>query len=203
MSRPAKPAVAARHAQAPGRVRIIGGQWKRTPIPLPGVPGLRPTPDRVRETVFNWLAHLRPDFAALRALDLFAGSGALGFEAASRGVARATLVERDARALAALRALRDKLHADAVEIVAGDALVVAGNLPAASFELVFLDPPFDRGLLMPALAAGVRLLAPDGLLYAESGAAIADSTLAPLGLRLLRNDRAGQVFFHLLARREA
>jgi 16S rRNA (guanine966-N2)-methyltransferase len=237
VSRSTKPAVAARHAQAPGRVRIIGGQWKRTPIPLPVVPGLRPTPDRVRETVFNWLAHLRPDLLAEArrphpgpppqagegenllpcaagedggetprcgaALDLFAGSGALGFEAASRGVARVTLVERDARALAALSALKEKLAADTIDIIAGDALTVAAQLPAASFDLVFLDPPFDSGLLAPALAASVRLLAPDGLIYAESGAPLADAELSPLGLRLLRNDRAGQVFFHLLGRHEA
>ncbi|MFN9478246.1 MAG: RsmD family RNA methyltransferase [Betaproteobacteria bacterium] len=138
-----------------------------------------------------------------RALDLFAGSGALGFEAASRGVVRVTLVERDARALAALRALKEKLAVDSIDIIAGDALTVAAQLPAAGFDLVFLDPPFDSGLLAPALAASVRLLAPDGLIYAESGAPLAEAELSPLGLRLLRNDRAGQVFFHLLGRHEA
>ena len=202
VTRFAKPADAVRHAQAPGRVRIVGGQWKRTPIPLPAVAGLRPTPDRVRETVFNWLAHLRPDFAALRVLDLFAGSGALGFEAASRGVMRVTLVERDARALAALRALRDKLRAGHLEFVAGDALAVAARLPAASFDLVFLDPPFASGLLPRALVASLRLLGRGGLIYVESGTALAAAALDTLGLRTVRYGRAGQVHVHLLARRE-
>jgi 16S rRNA (guanine(966)-N(2))-methyltransferase RsmD len=184
-------------------VRIIGGRWKRTPLPLPAVPGLRPTPDRVRETLFNWLAHLRPDFATLRGLDLFAGSGALGFEFASRGAAQVTLIERDTRALAALHALRAKLAADQVHIVAGDALAVAAQLPPASFDLIFLDPPFATALLPPALAAARRLLTPAGLIYAESGGAIEPLHWDALALRLIRNDRAGQVFFHLLAPREA
>ncbi len=184
-------------------MRIIGGQYKRTPIPLPAVPGLRPTPDRVRETLFNWLAHLRPDTESLRGLDLFAGSGALGFELASRGAARVMLIERDARAVAALHALRAKLAATQIEIITGDALAVAARLPAASFDLVFLDPPFAADLLRSALAAASRLLAPRGLIYAESGDPLAPALLETLALRLIRNDCAGQVFFHLLAPREA
>lgn len=181
-------------------LRIIAGQWRGRRWRFPTGPDIRPTPDRVRETLFNWLA---PHIRGARVLDLFAGSGALGFEAASRGVVRVTLVERDARALAALRALKEKLAVDSIDIIAGDALTVAAQLPAAGFDLVFLDPPFDSGLLAPALAASVRLLAPDGLIYAESGAPLAEAELSPLGLRLLRNDRAGQVFFHLLGRHEA
>lgn len=181
-------------------LRIIAGQWRGRRWRFPVGPDIRPTPDRVRETLFNWLA---PHIRGARVLDLFAGSGALGFEAASRGVVRVTLVERDARALAALRALKEKLAVDSIDIIAGDALTVAAQLPAAGFDLVFLDPPFDSGLLAPALAASVRLLAPDGLIYAESGAPLAEAELSPLGLRLLRNDRAGQVFFHLLGRHEA
>src|SRR5882757_6686256 len=127
----------------PGSVRIIGGQWKRSPIVVADEPGLRPTADRVRETLFNWLAHLRPDGQTLRGLDLFAGTGALGFELASRGAAHVTLVEQSALLVAQLRALQEKLTATQVEILAGDALAIAARLPASSFDVIFLDPPFD------------------------------------------------------------
>ena len=113
---------AGRFDRAPARVRIIGGQWKRTPLPVADAPGLRPSPDRVRVTVFNWLAHLFPDLGACSGLDLFAGTGALGFELASRGAARVTLVERNPVLVAALQRTRQKLNAEAVTIVAGDAL---------------------------------------------------------------------------------
>lgn len=182
------------------RVRIIGGVWKRTPIPVADSPGLRPTPDRVRETLFNWIAHLRPDLAALRGLDLFAGTGALGFELASRGAAHVTLVERDPKLAARLRALRDRLGASQIGIVAGDALAVAAQLADRSFDLVFVDPPYDAGLLAPALDAVRRLLAPEGLVYAESDAPIDASQAAAHGYELVRADRAGRVRFHLLRR---
>ena len=95
-----------RFASAPAQVRIIGGQWKRTPLPVFEAPGLRPSPDRVRETVFNWLAHFIPDFPCVCGLDLFAGTGALGFELASRGAARVTLVERNPALAAQLQRTR-------------------------------------------------------------------------------------------------
>jgi 16S rRNA (guanine(966)-N(2))-methyltransferase RsmD len=188
------------HDRAPHAVRIIGGAWKRTPIPLVDSPGLRPTPDRVRETLFNWIAHLKPDLAALRGLDLFAGTGALGFELASRGAAHVTLVERDAKLVARLHALRDKLGATRIEIVAGDALAIAARLADRSFDIVFVDPPYDAGLLAPALDAVRRLLAPDGLVYAESGGPISAAQAAARGYEVVRADRAGRVFFHLLRR---
>lgn len=181
------------------RVRIIGGRWKRTPIAVAAVPGLRPTGDRVRETLFNWLAHLKPDAAELSGLDLFAGSGALGFELASRGARRVVLVEKEPAALAALRALKTKLDADTVEIVAADALATAARLPAGTFDLVFIDPPFDSRLLWPAIDAGRRLLRAGGLIYAEAGGAIVPQAVAQHRLRLVRNGRAGQVHFCLLA----
>lgn len=190
-------------AHAPHAVRIIGGRYKRTPIPVIDAPGLRPTPDRVRETLFNWIAHLRPDIDALRGLDLFAGTGALGFELASRGAAHVTLVEHDRRQLAALHALRDKLGAAQIEIMAGDAFAIAATLPAAGFDLVFLDPPFDRPLLEPALAAVRRLIAPGGLAYAESGAEVPTQSINRLGFDLVRADQAGKVFFCLLRPRDA
>jgi 16S rRNA (guanine966-N2)-methyltransferase len=179
-------------------VRIIGGLWKRTPLSVAAVAGLRPTPDRVRETLFNWLAHLCPDLERVRGLDLFAGTGALGFELASRGARAVTLVESDARALAALHAVRDKLAARQVDIVAGDALAVAARLPAAAFDIVLLDPPFVAPLLQPALAAARRLLAPDGLVYLEAAAPLDETAAAVHGLALVRSGRAGRVAFHLL-----
>ncbi len=185
---------------APNAVRIIGGAWKRTPIPVAGATGLRPTPDRVRETLFNWIAHLKPDLPALRGLDLFAGTGALGFELASRGAAHVTLVERDPKLAAAMRTLRDKLGASRIEIFAGDALAVAARLPAGAFDVVFLDPPYDAGLLAPALDAVRALLADGGLVYAEDRVPIDAARAAAHGYELVRADRAGRVCFHLLRR---
>jgi 16S rRNA (guanine(966)-N(2))-methyltransferase RsmD len=197
----ARPAAA--RARAPQQVRIIGGAWRRTPIPVADVPGLRPSPDRVRETLFNWLAHLRPDTPRLRGLDLFAGTGALGFEFASRGAARVLLVERQPQLLALLRALQAKLQAAQVEIVAGEALAVAAGLPRAGFDVVFLDPPFGAGLLWPAVDAVLPLLAAGGLVYAEADAPIAPDEAAAKGLEVVRSARAGRVCFHLLQLRNA
>jgi 16S rRNA (guanine(966)-N(2))-methyltransferase RsmD len=185
-------------SRAPHRIRIIGGQWKRTPIAVLDAPGLRPTPDRVRETVFNWIAHLRPDLSNVRGLDLFAGTGALGFELASRGAARVVLVERAPALLAQLRVLREKLQAHQVKIVAGDALTVAASFPAASFDLVFVDPPYGSGMLDPALAAARRLLAPGRLIYAEDDAPLDPARASAAGLTVVRASRAGAVCFHLL-----
>jgi 16S rRNA (guanine966-N2)-methyltransferase len=149
------------------------------------VPGLRPTPDRVRETAFNWLQHLRPDFGALRGLDLFAGTGALGFELASRGARSVLLVEAHPRALEGLRSTRTRLGAARVEIIAGDALAVATGLPQGTFDVIFVDPPFDGGLQAPALAAARRLLAGDGLIYLEAPRALTPAQAAA-GLEIVR-----------------
>jgi 16S rRNA (guanine(966)-N(2))-methyltransferase RsmD len=202
IDRPARPRPAA-PAGRPQQVRIVGGAWRRTPIPVADVPGLRPSPDRVRETLFNWLAHLRADASALRGLDLFAGTGALGFEFASRGAAKVVLVERHHRLLQRLHALQAKLDARQVEIVAGDALAVAATLPRAGFDVVFLDPPFASGLLWPALAAVLPLLAPGGLVYVEADALISEADAAAHGLDVVRAARAGRVCFHLLQPRNA
>ena len=184
-------------------MRIIGGAWRRTPIPVADVPGLRPSPDRVRETLFNWLSHLRPDTQRLRGLDLFAGTGALGFEFASRGAARVVLVERQPQLLRLLRDQQAKLAATQVEIVAGEALAVAAGLPRASFDVVFLDPPFGAGLLWPAIDAVRPLLADGGLVYAEADEPIEPADAAAHGLDILRRSRAGRVCFHLLQLRNA
>lgn len=187
-------------SRAPASVRIIGGQWKRTPLAVIDAPGLRPSPDRVRETLFNWLAHVTPDFSAVSGLDLFAGTGALGFELASRGAASVTLVERNPALEAQLRRTKQKLAADSVAIVRGEALAFARNAREQSFDVVFLDPPFDSDLLEPALRAAARLVSAEGSIYAESGAPLDEEAAAACGLRIVRAGRAGQVHFHLLQR---
>ena len=164
-------------------------------------PGLRPTPDRVRETLFNWLDHLLQDWSGVQALDLFAGSGVLGFECASRGARRVTLVESHARAAAALRDLQRRLHCENVDVVQDDWLAASARLAPASLDLVLLDPPFDSGLLPRAVGTALRLLRPGGLLYVESGQALAQQELAQWPLEMVRSGQAGAVFFHLLRAR--
>lgn len=155
-------------------MRIIGGRWRRRMLSFPALEDLRPTPDRVRETVFNWLGQ---DMDGLACLDLFAGSGALGFEAASRGARRVVMVEQDARAVHALEANRDALGALAsgsqIEILRTDALGFLQRSVArdpAGFDVVFLDPPFRLGLLPALLPAVAACLAPNGWVYVESSA---------------------------------
>lgn len=182
----------------PGRVRIIGGRFRRTAIPVVAVPGLRPTPDRVRVTVFNWLEHLLGSLAGCSALDLFAGSGALGFEMASRGAGRVVLVERHPRAALALRQLQQRLGATGVTVVESDWAAAAAREAPGAFDVVFADPPFGADLLPAALAAARRLLKPDGLLYVESGAALAADALAAAEFTAVRQGTAGAVHFGLL-----
>lgn len=175
-------------------IRIVAGQYRRTPIEVIEAQGLRPTPDRVRETLFNWLNYFwSGQFHDKKVLDLFAGSGALGFEAASRGVAHVQMVESNPKAVSALRALRDKLHADMVRIHAGDANIVLGRLEAARFDLVFLDPPFGADWISRLWPLLPNLLEPNGLVYIEAENAIS----CPEGYSLLRQDRAGAVHYHL------
>jgi 16S rRNA (guanine(966)-N(2))-methyltransferase RsmD len=184
----------------PKEVRIIGGQWKRSKLAVPDLPGLRPTPDRVRETLFNWLGQ---DLSGWRCLDAFAGSGALGFEAASRGAASVVLLERDRRLAAVLVQARQRLNGESLRIETVDALAWMARCPADAFELVFLDPPFDAPLLTPALALAARIVVPDGFVYAEAGAPLTAASLEAHGLRLHRQGRAGAVHFHLLQRANA
>ncbi len=186
---------------APGRLRIIGGRFRRTPIPVLAAPGLRPTPDRVRVTLFNWLEHLRGGLSGAAALDLFAGTGSLGFEMASRGAARVVLVDRHGPAVAALRLVKDRLGASGVEVLQADWRTAIEAMAPASFDVVFLDPPFDSGVLVLALAAVRGLLTREGLIYAESPLPLADKDLGPLALDPVRSGRAGSVHFHLLRAR--
>ena len=175
-------------------VRIIGGEWRRRVLSFPDSEGLRPTPDRVRETLFNWLGQ---DLAGMSCLDLFAGSGALGFEAASRGAARVVMVEKLPKVLAALDMNARSLDADGrLEIVRADAVKFASSLSSTGsrFDVLFLDPPYKQGWidrLTPLLA---QLLADDGVLYVE-----AEQALENMGeWRTMRSGRAGQVFYHLM-----
>ena len=174
-------------------VRIIAGEWRSRRLEFPERGTLRPTPDRVRETVFNWLA---PYLPGAHCLDLFAGSGAFGFEALSRGAARAALVERDAAAAAALRANGARLAATGAEIVEADALsYLAGT--AEPFDIVFLDPPYASGLLAPCLArlAAGGWLGRDARVYIE--AREGEMPPLPAGWQLARSKTAGQVGYHL------
>ncbi len=189
---PRKPAVGAR-VPSPGSLRIIGGQWRRRILAIAPVEGLRPTPDRVRETLFNWLGQY---LDGLRCLDLFAGSGALGLEAASRGAAQVTLVETDTLAVRQLSAHSEMLGAGAaVRVLRGDALhFLRDAQPEHPFAVVFLDPPYSLGLLPRCLEALPRLLAAEARVYVED----AGPLVPPPGWELLREDRAGRVHYGLL-----
>ncbi|MGD9943284.1 MAG: 16S rRNA (guanine(966)-N(2))-methyltransferase RsmD [Burkholderiaceae bacterium] len=181
---------------APQRIRIIGGRWKRTPLEVPDLPGLRPTPDRVRETLFNWLGQRLDGW---RCLDAFAGTGALGFEAASRGAAQVLMIEGERRAQAAIARTIERLEAAAqIRLLGGDLFELLPRLleGADRFDLLLLDPPFGRGLPAKALAALTPLLAPVALVYVEAEVPF----VPPAGFSLLRADRAGQVHYHLLRR---
>lgn len=195
--------------QAPHQVRIIGGMWKRTPLAVIDAEGLRPTPDRVRETVFNWLGHLlNAQWQGLRCLDLFAGTGALGFEAASRGVAQVTMIEGNAKAARQLEATRTKLNAAQVTILRGDAFALAQSLSSRihaeteRFDVIFLDPPYHQDWLSRMLPVCERLLSNEGYIYVESEFAFEEAN-PPVWLQswtTVRADKAGMVYYRLLRR---
>jgi 16S rRNA (guanine966-N2)-methyltransferase len=191
-----------------GDVRIIAGEWRSRRIAFSDAPGLRPTPDRVRETLFNWLGH---NLAGFRCLDLYAGSGALGFEALSRGAERVLMVERNPAAVRALAENARQLQAARLEIVRADALEFlrlarrrggqvngscgAGEAATAMrFDVVFLDPPFADGLSAGVLAMLPELLADGGRVYVESGRL----PELPSSWKVEKRGRAGQVSFQLM-----
>ncbi|HEY0845348.1 MAG TPA: 16S rRNA (guanine(966)-N(2))-methyltransferase RsmD [Noviherbaspirillum sp.] len=211
-NRPNKPVRGHGAGRPAQQVRIIGGQWKRTPLSVLDAEGLRPTPDRVRETVFNWLTHLLDgNWSSIRCLDLFAGTGALGFEAASRGAASVTMVEDNPAAVRQLEATKAKLNAGHVTVRRGNALTIAGSLAStasaveARFDVVFLDPPYRQGWLEKTLPLCARLLADGGLVYAESEMPLDAEPLPEwlAGWHVIRADKAGMVFYHLLQRNDA
>ncbi len=172
-------------------MRIIGGAWRSRRLRFPLRPGLRPTPDRVRETLFNWLGQ---DLTGRNCLDLYAGSGALGFEAASRGARHVLMVEKDAEALRALQANRERLDTgDVVEVVRADALEFLRH-HRNRYHVVFADPPFADDQWSQLLELLPSCLTADGLVYCERGQALP----AAQGWEVVKSGRAGQVSHQLL-----
>ena len=179
------------------RLRIIGGEWRSRVVVFADAPDLRPTPDRVRETLFNWL---QPRLVGAQCLDLFAGSGVLGFEALSRGAAAVTALELDPHAVAAIRDNIKTLQTDKLRLVPQNALDwLRTNAQEQRFDVVFLDPPFAENLYGECcrLLAEQRWLAPGALLYLESGAKL-DELQLPEGWKLIRHKRAGAVHYGLV-----
>ena len=182
--------------QAPGSVRIIGGRWRGTRLQVPHKPGLRPTSDRVRETLFNWLMPVLP---GARVLDLFAGSGALGLEAASRGAASVQLLEADPQLVQALEAAAARLGATTqVRVHRGDALAWLQSANAEPFDIAFVDPPFAGGLWDAVLASLPRLMAEQGWLYVESP--VGHASVLPAEWRLHREGATREVRYALYRR---
>lgn len=180
---------------AANHVRIVGGAWRRRVIRFPPVEGLRPTPDRVRETLFNWLGQT---LIGKHCLDLYAGSGALTLEAASRGAVLVVAVDRSRVLIGALRATATCLGAGALEAYVGDARAfIEGE--RRNFDVIFLDPPFVEEAWPWLLPACAGRLNPGGFIYAEA----ARSLPPPSGFATWRHDKAGQVHYHLFVRADA
>lgn len=203
------------------QVRIIGGQWKRSPLMVVDADGLRPTPDRVRETVFNWLTHLfHAHWASLDCLDLFAGTGALGFEAASRGARQVTMVEAQAKPFQQIQANVNKLGAQNVTLLRYDAQQfllrflekittnksAANDVEEEKWDIIFLDPPFGENWLDKLLPSCHRMLKKSGVLYVEAEFPLnmpkslhwRDDLPWKQDWDIIRADKAGAVYFHLL-----
>ncbi len=188
-----------RNAKPAGRFRIIGGNWRGRRLEFPPLPGLRPTPDRVRETLFNWL---QPLIEGAVCLDLFAGSGALGLEALSRGAGRVVFVDRDQAVLDRIRDHLATLDCSRARLVAAEAQRYLASC-GERFDVVFLDPPFDArpwDAVLGSLAGG-SLLEQGGRIYMENLAADGAPPM-PAGLRLTRVRRAGRVGYYLAERSE-
>ncbi len=196
---PARPTSSGEAGQ--GSLRIIGGQWRRRRLMFPDEPGLRPTADRVRETLFNWL---QPDVAGARCLDLFAGSGACGLEALSRGASSVVFVERNRRVVAAIRQNLELLAAEGASVINADVMqwLLSGQsgtgASAMAFDLVFLDPPYDADLLPGACRKldNSGMLAAGAKIYLENRSVITDAML-PESWYITRQSRAGSVYYYL------
>jgi 16S rRNA (guanine966-N2)-methyltransferase len=187
---------AANKKPRPGRLRIVAGKWRSRLLDIADVPGLRPTSERVRETLFNWLA---PSIQGARCLDLFAGTGALGFEALSRGATSVVFVENSRRAAIAIEKSSQILDASGAIIHRGDADDYVRNAQPASFDIIFLDPPFadDR---LEALCGQIDeqgILAPGGRIYLEQDRAKPETPL-PDRWRVLKDKTAGNVRYMLV-----
>ncbi len=184
-----------------GKLRIIGGEWRSRRLPVVDLAGLRPTTDRVRETLFNWLQN---DVPGARCLDLFAGSGALGFEAASRGAASVVMIEKQAQAARVLMENTRTLQADNIQLVQQDALQWLQKPPATCFDIVFIDPPFDSDYMAQAceLLEQNGFLAENACIYLEMDSHQALPEI-PAGWRVMREKKAGQVGYYLIRRESA
>jgi len=194
---PTKSASTDKPHKGAGEVRIIGGQWRRTKLPVALKPGLRPTPDRVRETLFNWLGQ---SLFGWRCVDPFAGTGALGLEAASRDAAHVLLCEVDSALIAQLNNQVVRLKATTVHVQRSDGVACLKQLMPSSVDLVFLDPPFDSALFEPSLQAAAKAVKSEGWVYLEAPVVWTDEALAPFGLMQHRHLKAGAVHAHLLCR---
>ena len=182
--------------RAAGQLRIIGGQWRGRKLRFNEVAGLRPTGDRIRETLFNWLA---PVIASAHCLDLFAGSGALGLEALSRGAASVTMIEKHPVAVSALRDNCQLLQAEGADILATDAIGwLESARPETPYDIIFLDPPFDADLLEPCLKLLFKqdFLANGAYLYMETDRQQSPPAI-PATLALLKEKTAGHVNYRL------
>ena len=182
----------------PGKLRIIGGKWRSRLLPVVDLPGLRPTTDRVRETLFNWLQN---DIPGARCLDLFAGSGALGFEAASRGASSVILLESQAKAARTLQANINLLNAQSIKLISCDALKWLSAPATEQFDIVFIDPPFDSDYLQSAcqlLEAG-EYLSEQSCIYLEMDRKQPLPEL-PDDWHVYREKKAGQVSYYLIRR---
>ncbi len=189
--------VVGRKTVPPGEVRIIGGLYKRSKIPVASTPGLRPTPDRVRETLFNWLGQ---DLTGWRCADVFAGTGVLGFEAASRGAAQVLMCEQDPVLADKLKVLQTRLKASTVAVERGDGVSLLRRASPASLQLIFLDPPYESTAFEAALKAAAQAIASPGFVYLEAPKPWTDDELAGVGLKVHRFGKAGAVHFHLLVK---
>jgi 16S rRNA (guanine966-N2)-methyltransferase len=181
----------------PGQIRIIGGQWRGRKLKVPDVPNLRPTPDRVRETLFNWLAMT---IQGAYCLDPFAGSGALGFEALSRGAAHVVMVDQSSTVVKLLQEESQTLKATNAEIYQARAPLQLKK-PAKLFDIVFLDPPFQEGSLLPTcfFLEENGFLANNAYIYLEANQTLQPSDL-PLNWKIIKSKKAGQVAYHLIQR---
>jgi len=195
---PSKPANATLVKGSPTHeLRIIGGQWKRSKIKVIDKPELRPTPDRVRETLFNWLGQ---DLTGWKCVDAFAGTGALGFEAASRGAQSVQMFEQDAQLVSLLLETQKRLAANTVQVQKGDAMMALQRIAPGSLDVVFLDPPFEAVFFEKALQAAANAVAPEGWVYLEAPLKWQDEAVQACGLLSVKYMKAGAVHAHLLQR---
>ena len=178
-----------------GKVRIIAGEWRSRKLPVADVPGLRPTTDRVRETLFNWLQH---SIVQARCLDLFAGTGALGFEAASRGAAEVLMIERDRKAFTSLQQSVEILKTEKVKVIQADALNWLEKTDQV-FDIIFIDPPFDQNLVPETLEKLMRssCVKKGTLIYLEEKKQAAEPSMLE-NLEIIKQGKAGQVRYSLL-----